>query len=110
MITKDFLKSVFSEQRKLLKLADLRKISVPKYRELSVNNLWPIIRNDFEVWIYFPNDLPAGREPDREYTFNVLNTIRPEFVSNMITHAMKQRNGTTEQSDHQHDIFVTSKW
>jgi hypothetical protein len=27
---------------------------------------------------YFPDTFPKGRAPDREYMFNILNTLKPE--------------------------------
>lgn len=28
--------------------------------------------------LYFPDKFPKGRTPDREYMFNILNTLRPK--------------------------------
>lgn len=41
---------------------------------------------------YFPSKLPKGRAPDRTYLFNVLNTLYPEYVKQIVEHANKQRN------------------
>jgi hypothetical protein len=40
---------------------------------------------------FFPDKLPKGRLPDRDYFFNVLNTIREEYVQALIKHAHVQR-------------------
>ena len=29
---------------------------------------------------YLPDSLPKGRLPDREYLFNILNTVYPEYT------------------------------
>ena len=44
MINKDYLKLIFQDKKKLLKLADLRVVKVPKYDELSVKQVWPKIQ------------------------------------------------------------------
>lgn len=43
MVHKDFLKQVFKDEKKLMKRADLRTIVAPKYQEISVKNIWPLI-------------------------------------------------------------------
>ena len=40
MFTKDFAKEVFSGQKALLKLKEVKFIAVTKYDELSVKNLY----------------------------------------------------------------------
>jgi hypothetical protein len=44
--------------------------------------------------MYFPDRYPKGRTADREYTFNVLNTLRPDYVSLIIKNAYDQRNSS----------------
>ena len=61
-------------------MSELKSVNVPKFDELSVKNIFALIRQDAEVMIYFPDDYPKGREPDRTYTFNVLNTLRNQYV------------------------------
>ena len=41
MINKDFLKQVFSEEKKLLEISNVKFINVPHYDELSVKRFWP---------------------------------------------------------------------
>ena len=80
MFNKDFFKAVLADQKRLLKLSELRTVNVPKFDELSVKNIFPLIRQDAEVMLYFPDSYPKGREPDRTYTFNFLNTLRNKYV------------------------------
>jgi hypothetical protein len=87
MINKDFLKLVLSEKKKLLRLSELRCVVVPKFDELSVKNIFPLIMKDRDVLQYFPDSYPKGRAPDRTYTFNVLHTVRPDYVKNLIRHS-----------------------
>ena len=80
MFNKDFLKAVLADQKRLLKLSELRTVNVPKFDELSVKNIFPLIRQDAEVMLYFPDSYPKCREPDRTYTFNFLNTQCNKYV------------------------------
>ena len=46
MMNKDFLKEVFTEEKSLLKLDQVKRIHVPLYDELSVVKLWPMMKTD----------------------------------------------------------------
>ena len=110
MINKDFLKLIFAEKKSLIPLSDLRMCSVPKYPELSVQNIYPIIMKDPEIMAHFPDSYPKGREPDRLYMFNILHTKKPEYVKNLVLHAQKQRNAVTEDSHKADEIVMSSAW
>ena len=84
MFNKDLLKLVLANKKMLLKMSELKSVNVPKFDELSVKNIFPLISQDPEVLNYFPDDYPKGREPDRTYTFNVLNTLRNQYVQEII--------------------------
>ena len=77
MINKDFLKEVFTEDKELLELKNVRWINVPLFDELSVVSIWPMMKENEQLMKYFPIKLPKGRVPDREYFFNILNTFQP---------------------------------
>ena len=77
MINKDFFKEVLVEEKDLLELKEVSWINVPLFDELSVINIWPMTKEDKQIKKYFPDKLPKGRVPDREYFFNILNTFQP---------------------------------
>ena len=110
MMNKDFLKDILADRKKLLTMKEVDFINVPKYDELSVKNIWPMIQNDPEVLAYFPSKLPKNRLPDREYTFNVLNTKQGDYVKMIIAHAQKLRNDTTDTQKAAEFIQVSDKW
>ena len=87
MINKDFLKAVFKEEKGLLKLSEVKFKNVPFYDELAVKKIWPDVQEDPEVMFYMPSKLPKGRVPDRDYMFNVLNTLREGYVTSICKHA-----------------------
>ncbi len=79
-INKDFLKEVFINEKSLLELNRVKFVNVPLYDELSVVNLWPRMQDDPAFLRYFPSKMAKGRLPDREYFFNVMNTLMPDYV------------------------------
>jgi hypothetical protein len=110
MINKDFLKAVFAEDKDLLKLADVKFKHVPLYDELSVVQLWPPMQNDAPFMRYMPSKLPKGRLPDREYFFNVLNTLKEGYVTSLLEHAIRQRNSAEAEHNEDQVVEVTEHW
>ena len=62
-------------------------IIVPKYDELSVKNLFKKLLALDNMDKYFPSAYPKGRGCDRDYMFNVANTLNPGVVQELIEHA-----------------------
>ena len=79
-INKDFLKQVMAETKDLLPMARVRTVNVPLYDELSVTKFFPMFQGDEEVMRYLPDPTPDKRLPDRTYFFNVMNTLKPEYM------------------------------
>ena len=97
MMNKDFLRAVLADKKKLLKLSEVKMINVPKYEELSVKKLFPYLKDDPIFMMYLPDYFPKGHTPDREYFFNVLNTLMPQYVSKIIAHASRCRNHIVQE-------------
>ena len=55
MITKDWLKLVFTGKKRLLELNEVSRINVPSYDELSVSNLWKEASLDPEFMQFMPD-------------------------------------------------------
>ena len=110
MMNKDFLKEVFAEDKALLRLNQVSRINVPLYDELSVANIWPMMKSDEKFMMYFPTKMAKNRLPDRGYMFNILNTIQPNYLQALITHANDQRNSVSNEAIAREAIEVTDDW
>jgi len=42
--------------------------------------------------------MAKGRVPDREYFFNILHTLYPDYVRSLIVHANEQRNSVANEA------------
>ena len=69
----------------------LDKDPVPKFDELSVKGLYYKLLSLPGMVEYFPDKYPKGRQCDRDYLFNVANTLHSGVVQEMFDHALKQR-------------------
>ena len=110
MMNKDFLKEVLTEDKALLRLDQVSRVNVPLYDELSVGNIWPMMKSDEQFMLYFPTKMAKGRVPDREYFFNILNTFQPLYVDQIIRHANAQRNSMANETQAKETIEVSDKW
>ena len=106
-MNKDFLKLILAGEKELLKKEEVAFIEVPHYDELSVKALWPQFQQDRDITKYFPDVFPEGRGPPREYFFNVLNTVQPDFLRQMMEHANKQRMSATGDLGQRESIKIS---
>jgi len=83
---------------------------VPLYDELSVGNIWPMIKSDEKLKLYFPTKMAKNRLPDREYMFNILNTFQPAYLQTLIRHANEQRNSVANDAIAREAIEVSDDW
>lgn len=60
---------------------------MPHYDELSVKALWPQFKQDTEFTQYFPDTYPIGKGPPRQYFFDILNTVHPDYLEQVMKHA-----------------------
>ena len=62
-------------------------VDVPCYDELSVAHLYPIMKENAAFMRHFPDELPKGRLPSREYFFNIMMTGMGDYLAGLIKHA-----------------------
>ena len=72
---------VFADQKKLFKKNEIDHIDVPHYDELSVKKLWPQFKKDQNFMQYFPDSFADTKGPARQYFFDIMNTIYPEYLN-----------------------------
>ena len=110
MFSKDFLKLVFQGKKKLLKLKDVKFVEVVRYDELSVRGLYGDLLSLDGMGFYFPDAYPKGRQCDREYMFNVANSLHEEIVKQLIEHALKVRHHINADGMRDEAILLNEHW
>ena len=66
------------------------KVVVPKYPELSVKQIWSLIKDAPEISKYFP-DYDDGCYPEREFLFGVLSSVASEGLKQLISESRQRR-------------------
>ena len=74
----------------MFKSYDIKSVYVPNYPELKVENFRKMIKSTPYYSEYF-SDYKPSKLPPREYLFNLLHTIDPEFVENKIMECHNDR-------------------
>ena len=59
---------------------------------------------------YFPAHFPKGRVPDREYFWNIMNTLMPEYTASLIKHANEQRYTVENDKVAENSIHMSEEW
>ena len=90
-------------------MSAVKMVNVPNYDELSVSNLWPHLQQDKAFMNHFPDAMPVGRLPARDYFFNIMNTGMTEYLQNLIKHASKQRHSAAAEGKQNETIVVSDK-
>ena len=59
---------------------------------------------------YFPDVYPKDKGPPREYFYNVLNTIHPDYLAQVMTHANEIRMTAKGDDGKLESIQISQFW
>ena len=90
-----------------MKKRNLIELYIPRFREIAIEKIWPMIKDVQDLMVYFP-DYKDNQMPDRNYMFQILTTMRYEQVSNMLMNARKNR-ALQEKVDDNELVFVNKE-
>ena len=65
---------------------------------------------DPKFMTFFPDKYPKGKVPPRDYFFNVLNTLQPEYLQQVMAHAAKQRMSAEGENMQRESIKISQFW
>ena len=68
---------------------EVNHIIVPRLQELSLKSLGASLRDDKQLALYLPEKWHEKGKLDREWVFNVINSIHPGYLEQVISHAQR---------------------
>ena len=71
-------------------MGELNRSNIPSFNELSINKLWSHFKSNSTLMKYMP-EYASKQLPEKEFFFNVLNTLYPVEVEKMVDAAYKAR-------------------
>jgi|ETNmetMinimDraft_14_1059893.scaffolds.fasta_scaffold17713_3 hypothetical protein len=93
-----------------MKKKNVEQIKVPQYDELSVVQLWPQLQEDKQFAQYFPNAFHKDKGPARDYFFDILNTLYPDYLEQILCHACKLRHSVMDDEQRLDAIKISDDW
>ena len=109
-LNRDFYKAVFAGKKKLLHVSEVKHINVPRLQELSVKNLGENLKQDPTLSNYLPEKWEVKKKLDREWVLNVVNSIHPGYLEQVIQHAQRQRQTAQTEEEEKDTIQITEEW
>ena len=91
MMIKDFIKDIFAGKKSLMKLSAVKMVSVKKYDEISVKALYGKLVGLPNMAQFFPDKYSKGRQCDRDYLFNIAQSVHPDVIKELLDYAHKRR-------------------
>ena len=73
-----------------MKKDNVTEILLPRYSELSAQEIWTLIKDVDEIMTYF-HDYTDKKAPERDYIFSVLATVKYEQIKGIVKNAFKKR-------------------
>jgi len=71
---------------------------VPNYRELSSKGIWNELKQDPAIAQYFPA-YSKSRTPQKKYLLNVVNTMRPNSIKQIVETLRKKREAAKVENE-----------
>jgi len=89
---------------------EVKRINVPHYEELSVKSIVDMYKDDERLWKYLPTVYAKGKQLDRTFFFNILHTVHPDALPELIAHAREQRQKRITEGEEKETIEIASDW
>ena len=71
---------MLSDRKRLLLQTEIHRKEVPKFKEFTVDAAYTQCAGDAEVMSYLPDLTMAKRMPDREYVYDIMNTLKSDYL------------------------------
>ena len=72
----------------MLKAEKVSKIVAPRYKGLSIESIWPLVKCAEDLYSHFP-DYSTNQLPERRFMYAILETLRGEVLARMVSDARK---------------------
>mgnify|MGYP003315214058 CR=1 FL=1 len=91
-------------------MTEVRFTNIPAYGEIGVKYMYDKAMTLPGVKKYFPDIVPKSRTIDKQYFYNVFNTLYPDDVAALIKHANDQRYTVENDKIAENSIVMTEDW
>jgi hypothetical protein len=87
------MQQIMSLRKSYFVTADVRHVKPPRYAELTVSTLYRLCAEDLQVMAHLPDwdRLNRKQQPEKEFVWKIISTLRPEFARKLLERAYQQR-------------------
>lgn len=98
------------DEKKAFKMSQISPIIIPRIDELSVANIFAMVKEDDRIKPYLPQNYYEKTKPDRQFLLNVINTIYPSFLKELVDGSYNNRHGKEKMAEKEETILATDEW
>ena len=105
-----FISQLIRGDKSCFKNSEIHQVAVPFYSELNMQNLINQVKDDAAIKRYLHDDFATKKKPSRQFLFNIIGTVYPDFFKQLIesqTQARFDRQASDKVGDH---ILATDEW
>ena len=81
------MREILANKKMLFTKSKIKPIKVKKFDEISIKKIYHKMLEREELKPYFPSKYATGRQCQKEYFWNICNTIFPDETSELIMNA-----------------------
>jgi hypothetical protein len=88
----EFLRDALAGRKLVIRNRDIAMVVVPKYKEFSLTAMYQSALQDHDLRKYLPEpNGPKAKAPGRNWLFNVISTVKPDYFEAALDDCMKSR-------------------
>ena len=84
---------ILTKEKRFLPKNAVKEVDVGNYPELAVKKIYNEFTDRPDTKPYMPPKINKGRQLDKEYFWNVVNSLYEDELGAILDHANQQRNG-----------------
>ena len=89
----------------MLKQKDVVIIGIPKYEELSIKNIWPLLKDNDDLLEYFLN-YSDKQVPDSDFKFSLLWSFWFNVIQKMVDDAGKKNRALESNENENQFVYI----
>ena len=102
-----FLEAIILNQKKFLRIHEVRHVHIPKCHDVSVKVLLPAFENDPKISQYLPNEDQRGfRLPEKDFFFGIVATLDPDRLDAILKEYYDSKYGVNKDKESKHVVIV----
>jgi hypothetical protein len=106
-VNQTFINQILSDNKIVLNNTQVKKVKVPKFSVFNMRDTLKIIQQDVALQRFFPDLKDFERRPNRAFVYNVLNTIRPNYITACLDKAKADRVAEQELKGGVKEVSIT---